>query len=63
MELKKLQYHLTVCKVASQTDMDFDKEFYFIAKTDEEYSVVCRTEDTPDKTLDVLAAAGYCIVG
>ena len=52
MELKKLDHALTVCKVASELDIDLDKEFYFIGKTDEEYSLVCLTEDTPEKTLE-----------
>ncbi len=47
MELKKLDYAMTVCKVASELDIDLNKEFYFIGKTDEEYSLVCITEDTP----------------
>ncbi|MCM1285925.1 MAG: ACT domain-containing protein [Acetobacter sp.] len=50
MELKKLDYDLTVCKVQSADDIDLSKEFYFIGKTDEEYSLVCITEDTPDNT-------------
>lgn len=50
MELKKLDYDLTVCKVQSADDIDLSKEFYFIGQTDEEYSLVCITEDTPDNT-------------
>lgn len=30
MELKKLDYALTICKVASECDIDFHKDFYFI---------------------------------
>lgn len=52
MELKKLDYALTVCKVASEIDIDFHKDFYFVGKTDEEYSLVCITEDTPANTLE-----------
>jgi hypothetical protein len=52
MELKKLPYHLTVCKVADTKDIDLAAEFYFIGKTDEELSLVCRTEDTPLSTMD-----------
>ena len=52
MELKKLDYSLTVCKVASALDLDLNKEFYFIGKTDEEYSLVCITEDTPVNTTE-----------
>ena len=52
MELKKLHYHLTVCKVADTKNIDLAAEFYFIGKTDEELSLVCRTEDTPLSTTD-----------
>ena len=52
MELKKLKYNLTVCKVESEKDIDFSKQFYFIGKTDEEFSVVCKTEDVPSRTLE-----------
>lgn len=52
MELKKMEYAFTVCKVASEYDIDLDQEFYFIGKTDEEYSLVCITEDTPANTLE-----------
>ncbi len=47
MELKILPYSLTVCKVEKITDIDTSSEFFFIGKTDEEISLVCRTEDTP----------------
>ena len=47
MELKKLDYHLTVCKVASMADIHLDSDFFFMGKTDEELSLVCKTEDTP----------------
>ena len=52
MELKKLPYELTVCKVVDVTDLDLGKEFYFIGKTDEEISLVCKTEDTPANTTE-----------
>ena len=52
MQLKKLEYDLTVCKVATATDIDLGKEFYFIGRTDEEISLVCKTEDTPANTTD-----------
>ena len=52
MELKKLDYALTICKVASASNFDLSKNFYFIGKTDEEYSVVCITEDTPANTIE-----------
>lgn len=52
MKLKKLDYALTVCKVASEYDIDLNKEFYFVGRTDEEYSLVCITENTPANTLE-----------
>lgn len=50
MELKKIEHNLTVCKVQDISDIDMSAEFYFIGKTDEELSLVCKTEDTPAKT-------------
>lgn len=47
MELKKLDYDFTVCKVKSVNNLDLHKDFYFIGKTDEEISLVCNTKDTP----------------
>lgn len=52
MELKKLEYDLTVCKVKSEEDIDLSKDFYFIGKTDEEISLVCATKDTPAQTTE-----------
>ncbi len=51
MELKKLGYDLTVCKVTDVKQIDTGTDLYFIGKTDEEISLVCRTEDTPAQTL------------
>ena len=51
MEIKKIDRNLTVCKVASETEIDLSKHFYFIGKTDEEISLVCDTSDTPAHTL------------
>lgn len=52
MELKRLPYDLTVCKIDSVEDIDLSKEFFFVGKTDEELSLVCRSEDTPEKTIE-----------
>lgn len=51
MELHTLEHELTVCKLSSLADFDTDADFYFLGKTDEELSLVCRTADTPTKTL------------
>lgn len=52
MELERIPYRLTVCKVADITAVDINAAFYFIGKTDEELSLVCRTEDTPSATIE-----------
>ena len=52
MELKKLEYDLTVCKVSDIEDIDPGREFFFIGRTDEEISFVCKTEDTPGNTVE-----------
>ncbi len=52
MELKRIEHKLTVCKVSEISNIDMNSEFYFIGKTDEELSLVCKTEDTPQNTLE-----------
>ncbi len=52
MELEKLPYNLTVCKMADTKDFDLSREFFFLEKTDEELSLVCRTEDVPEHALE-----------
>ena len=50
MKLKKLPYTLTVCKMETVEQIDLNDGFYFIGRTDEELSLVCRTESTPANT-------------
>ena len=52
MELKALEYDLTVCKVESIQEIDMTSDFFFIGKTDEEISLVCKTADTPRETIE-----------
>ncbi len=49
--MKKIEGQLTVCKLKSTADIDLNHDFYFIGRTDEEISLVCKTEDTPAETL------------
>lgn len=51
MEIKRITHNLTVCKVADISEIDMSADFYFIGKTDEELSLVCKTEDTPSETI------------
>ena len=52
MELERIPYRLTVCKASDISAVDLSAELYFIGKTDEELSLVCRTEDTPRCTTE-----------
>ena len=52
MNIQVLEHALTVCKVRDKKDIDMEAEVYFIGKTDEELSLVCRTEDAPASATD-----------
>lgn len=51
MELKKIEYNFSVCKVEDLSAVDMSSKFCFVGKTDEEISLVCPTEDVPTQTL------------
>jgi len=52
MEIKELSHKLTICKLKSIDGIDIQKEFYFIGKTDEEISLVCKTEEVPENIVE-----------
>ena len=52
MNLELLDFDITVCKLASTADFSLDRDFYFLARTDEELSLVCRTDDVPADILE-----------
>lgn len=52
MNLKIIDGKLTVCKILSTSELNPADDFYFIGKTDEEISLVCRTENTPPNTVE-----------
>ncbi len=52
MKLKTLDAELTVCKAADIRDIDLSADLLFIGKTDEEISLVCRTEEVPARTVE-----------
>lgn len=52
MKLEIVPHKLTVCKVSNISDIDITAQFYFIGRTDEELSLVCKTEDTPQNTIE-----------
>lgn len=51
MVLKTLPNNFTVCKLSKTDNINLSSEFCFFGKTDEEISLVCKTEDTPADTI------------
>ena len=51
MKIRGLPYNFTVCQVKDFSGVSWDAEFCFAWKTDQEYSLVCCTEDVPPDTL------------
>ena len=52
MKLNALPDAFTVCKLADASVIDLNQDFCFLARTDEELSLVCRTEHVPANTTD-----------
>lgn len=51
MEIKRIDYDFSVCKVADYSQVDMENEYCFIGKTDEEKSLVCISENVPDNVI------------
>jgi hypothetical protein len=52
MEIKKIDYNFSVCKVEDFSMVDLESEYCFIGKTDEEKSLVCITDIVPQNTVE-----------
>ena len=52
MEIKRIEYDFSVCKVADYSCVNLDAEYCFVGKTDEEKSLVCITEDVPSNVIE-----------
>ena len=50
MELRIIDHRLSVCKVQDVSGIDLKSDFFFLGKTDEELSLVCKTDEIPSKT-------------
>lgn len=51
MEFQVIGNDFSVCKLKDFSKVDFSDDFCFLAKTDEENSLVCRTECVPDNVV------------
>lgn len=47
MKIKKIDREFSVCKVADYSLVDWNAEYFFIGKTEEERSLVCLTNEVP----------------
>lgn len=52
MEIKRIKYDFSICKVTDYSQVDLDSDYCFIGKTDEEHSLVCITQHVPDNVLE-----------
>lgn len=53
MKLKIIDKEFAICQVEKISDINFDDEFLFIGKTDNELSLVCQSESIPKAALKV----------
>ena len=53
MQLQLLADPFVVCKLSALPSLTEKSSFFFLAKTDQEISLVCAKKDTPDETLCV----------
>lgn len=64
MKLKKLPCDLSVCKLKHVSAIDLTADICFVGKTEEEISLVCRTEAVPAVTAERDDGwRGFCIEG
>lgn len=64
MIIQPLVDSFTICKVADISAVDITMPFCFVARTDEECSVVCRTADVPNVVMERSDGwRGFRIVG
>lgn len=52
MDIKKIIGDFSICKVVDFSLVNFDSEFCFIARTDEENSLVCLANDVPQNVIE-----------
>lgn len=52
MELERLTLKLSICKVSSIEGINLEADFFFIARTHDEISIVCETARVPENVLE-----------
>ena len=51
IEIKRIDYDFTVCKVTDYSLVNWNTEYRFIGKTEDENSLVCFTRDVPQNVI------------
>lgn len=52
MKIKVLDYDFSICKIKDCSKVNFDSEYCFVGKTDEEISLVCIASDVPSNVIE-----------
>lgn len=52
MRIEKIDYSFSVCKVKDYSEINFDSGYCFLGRTDEEYSLVCFTQNVPNNVIE-----------
>lgn len=52
MNIQKINEEFTICQIKDLSQVKKDTNYYFISKTPEELSLVCKTIDTPQNTIN-----------
>lgn len=55
MEIKRIDCDFSICKVSDFSSFDSQNEYFFVAKTDEENSLVCMTDRNTIKNSNALS--------
>ncbi|NLB44673.1 MAG: ACT domain-containing protein [Clostridiaceae bacterium] len=72
MDLMVIDKHFSICQVTSFEQVDWSREFCFVAKTDQERSVVCETAHVPSgaitrddnwRAIRVMGVLDFSLVG
>lgn len=51
MEIKRINSLFSVCKITDISKVNFEDEYWFLSKTDEELSLVCQTKYVPENNI------------
>lgn len=53
MQLQIIPGQFAVCKIPDASQVNFDDDFYFLSRTDEELSLVCREASVPGSRTEI----------